>query len=150
MQFSTSGCKQDCRNHDVERFRIKVFIDAKLVAAKAHHFDIEIVVNEFNFIAQLDKFIMLAQQAAQDLGKLQDQFARAVGIKAHQRRNRVQRVEQKMRIDLALQRVKTRFQKQALLLFQLHLNACEVPDLDWDRDGCHRGGNDRQQGHWTC
>src|SRR6478672_1086604 len=50
-----------------------------------------------------------------------------------------------MRIDLALQRVKPGFKKQTLLLFQLHLNAREVPDLDGDGDGCYRGGKARQQ-----
>src|SRR3954462_2593867 len=52
-----------------------------------------------------------------------------------------------MRIDLALQRIKPGLKQQALLLFQLHLNAGEVPDLNWNGDSCHRGGKDRQQGH---
>src|SRR6476659_2855906 len=54
-----------------------------------------------------------------------------------------------MRVDLALQRVKPGLKQKALLLFQLHLYACEVPDFDWDGNSCNRGGNDRQQGYWT-
>src|ERR1051326_5793933 len=79
--------QKDCGDHDVERFRVKVLVDAQLVAAKADNFDIEIIVDELNLIAQLHKLIMFAQQAAQNLEELNDQFTSAVGIKAHQRRD---------------------------------------------------------------
>src|SRR6185437_9034661 len=141
--------QQDGGNYDVQRFRIKILIDAKLVAAKAHDLDIQIIVNEFNFFAQLHKLIMLAQQPAQDFGKLQNQFAGAVGIKAHQGGDRVECVEQEMWINLALQGVQSGFQKQALLLFQLHLNACEVPDLNGDGNRGNRGGKACQQRDWS-
>src|SRR5438270_10138306 len=55
-----------------------------------------------------------------------------------------------MRIDLALQRVKAGLKEKALLLFQLHFNAREIPDFNWNGDGCHCGGNDRQQSDWSA
>src|SRR5258708_35987848 len=112
-----------------------MFVDAELVPAKADYLDIEIVVDKFDLFAKLDELIVFAQQAAQDLRELQDQLTRAVGIKTDQRRNRVQRVKQKVRIDLALQRVQARFEQKPLLLFQLHLNPRVVPDLHRNRDG---------------
>ena len=57
---------------------------AQLVAAKADHFNVQVVVHEFYFFAELHELIVPAQQLAENLGKLDDQFARAVGIKAHQ------------------------------------------------------------------
>ena len=36
----------------LQRFRLEFFDDTKLVAAEAHDFDVEIVVNEFDFFAQ--------------------------------------------------------------------------------------------------
>jgi len=43
------------------------------------------------------------QEAAKNCGKLQDHLARRVGIEAHQRRDRIQGIKEKMWIDLILQ-----------------------------------------------
>src|SRR5258708_15568011 len=138
--------QQDAGDNDVERVRIEMFVDAQLVPAKADYFDIEIVVDKFDLFAKLDELIVFAQQAAQDLRELQDELTRAVGIKTDQRRNRVQRVKQKVRIDLALQRVQARFEQKPLLLFQLRRNARVVGGLDRNGDGSDHSGETREDG----
>src|SRR5207248_1235057 len=110
--------KQHRRDDRVERGWIKLFHDAQLVAAKAHNFNVEVVVNKTDFLTQSGEGFMAAQQAAQDAGQLDYNVARAVRINAHQRRDRIKGVEKEVGIDLALQRLHPRLQQQALLLLQ--------------------------------
>src|SRR5207245_221401 len=101
------------RDVGVERFRLQLLDDAELLP-EAHNFNVEIVVDELDFVTQLHEGLLLIQQASQDTREFQDHGAGCVGIDAHKRRNRIQRVEQKVRIDLALQRFHTRLQQQTL------------------------------------
>ncbi len=71
-------------HHHVESDGIEVFHHAQFVAPEAHHFDIEIIVDELHLIAQVDEGIALALQPAQNAGQLHDQYPRHVGIEAHQ------------------------------------------------------------------
>ena len=95
--------------------------------------------------AQRDEVVLLAQQAAENLRELVDHLARLVGIQADQRGHRVQRVEQKMRIDLAAERRQTGFVEAKLLLFQSLLVEVAVPDLDRQRHREQSGGVDGHQ-----
>ena len=122
----------------IERCRLQFLHDSQLVVAKARDLDIEIVVEKFQLLAQRNERIALAQQAAQNVAQLHDHLARGIGIGTHQRGNRIQRVEQEVRIDLALQRFHARLQQQPLLLLQLHLDAHVVQHLQRDGDGHHR------------
>ena len=124
-----------------------MLVDAQLLPAKADHLDVEVIVDELDLFAQLHKLIMLAQQPPQDFGELKNQLPRQIGIKTHQRRDGVQRVEKKMRIDLALQGVEPGLEQQFFLLFQLHLDARVVPNFNWNGDGSHHRGKNRQQRH---
>src|SRR5260370_7682499 len=141
--------QQDAGHNDVECVWIKMLVDTQLVPAKADYFDIEIVIDKFDLFEKLNKLLMLAQQPTQDLGELQNQLTRTVGIKTHQRRNGIQRIKKKVRIDLALQRVQARFQQKPLLLFQLHLDARVVPNLDGNRDDRDYCGKPSKQGPWS-
>ena len=107
----------------LEAGRIEFLHHLQLVAPEADDLDVEIVVDEFELLAQRHERVALLEQAAENLGELEDHLARRVGIEAHQRGHGVERVEQEVRIDLALQRVHAGLQQQPLLLFQLHLNA---------------------------
>src|SRR5215468_8010196 len=80
--------KQHAGDNDVQSLRIQVFADAQLFAAEADDLDVQIIVNEFNFFAELHKIVVLAQLPAQNFGKLHNEFTRAVRIKTNQRRNR--------------------------------------------------------------
>ena len=84
--------------------------------------------------AQRDVGVVILEQCAQDVGELHGHFAGQFGLDADQRRDGVERVEEKVRIDLALQGVEARFEQQMLLFFELHLDAQSVPDLDRDAD----------------
>ena len=135
--------QQHAGHHDVERSGIQFLPHPQLVAPEANHFDIEIVVDELHFLAQRDKGVTAVQQAAQDVRQFDDHDARGVRIEAHQRRHRVQGVEQEVRIDLVLQRFHAGVQQHALLLFQLDLNADAVPDLEFNANDGHRAGIDQ-------
>ena len=125
-------------NEGFESVLVNFLKNLQLVAAEADHFDIEIIVDEFEFFAQGDKGLMLAQEAAQDIGELQDHAAGHVRIETDERRNCVQRVEKKMRIDLAGERVHARFQEKLLVLLEVHLDARVVPDFYGHGHAHHR------------
>src|SRR4029077_20512211 len=122
--------KEHAGNKRLERLRIDFLENLQLVAAEADHFDVQVVVNELELFAQRDACLRLAQQAPQDVRELQDHAAGHVRIEADQRGDGVQSVEQKMRVDLAGKRVHARFQKELLILLEVHLDARVVPDLD--------------------
>ena len=132
-------------NQMVERGGVKLLHDFQLVAAEARDLDVEIVVEEFEFFAQRHEGVALAQQPPQNVAQLHDHLAGRIWIAPHQRRHRVQGVEQKVGVDLALQGFHARLQQQALLLLQLHLDAHVVQHLQRDRDGHHRSGIDGQR-----
>src|SRR5581483_823123 len=127
----------------VERYRVEFLYDFQLVMAEAGDFDVEIVVEKLELLAQGNERVALAQQPSQDIAESYDHQPRRIGIRAHQRRNRIQRVEQEVRIDLALQRLHARLQKQSFLLLQLHLDAHVVQHLQRD---CHRHHRARVDG----
>ena len=98
-------------NHAVERARLDLFHHSQLLRAKAHHFDIEVIVNKFQLLTQSKEGLRLAQKAAQNVGQLHDEQPGSIGFHPHQRGNGIQCVEKKMRIDLALQCLHTRLQQ---------------------------------------
>src|SRR5947208_169878 len=53
-----------------------------------------------------------------------------------------------MRINLALQRIKTRLQQQPGLLFQLEFDTCSVPYLERDADAHHGRRADSGKDPW--
>jgi len=123
--------QQHAGNHGFKRCRIEILDDLELVPSKAHDFNIQIVVDELHFLAQRNERIRTVQQAAKNGSEFQDHLASRVGIEAHQRRNGIQCVEQKVRVNLILQRRHARLQQQSLLLFQLDLDADAVEDLQF-------------------
>ena len=81
---------------------------------------------------------------AQNIRQAHDHLSGHLRAEAHQRGDRVQRVEEKMRIDLALQRVESRLQQQPLLFLELVLDADRVPYLQLNANHHRRAGVDRQ------
>ena len=107
--------------------------------AEAHPFDVEVFVDGLEFLAQRDEVLLAAEQPTKQRRELDDQHARGFGLRADERRDRRQRVEQEVRIDLIGQRIDARHHQQVFLLGQPMLDARAVPDLDGDGDGEHRG-----------
>jgi len=70
MEFSTIGWSSMLGTKVFESVLVNFLKNLQLVAAEADHFDVEIIVDEFEFFAQGDKGLMLAQEAAQDIGEL--------------------------------------------------------------------------------
>ena len=93
--------QQHAGNESFERLLVDFLEDLQLVAAEANHFDVEIVVDELELLAQRHERFVLAQQPPQNIRKLQHHAAGHVRIEADQRRDGIERIEQKMRIDLA-------------------------------------------------
>jgi hypothetical protein len=139
------GLKQHAGNESVESVFVNFLENLQLVAAEADDFDVEVIVDEFEFFAQRDERFVLAKQAAQDVGELQDHAAGHVRVETDQRRNCVERVEKKMRIDLAGERVHARFQQELLILLQVHLDARVVPDFYGHGDAHHRRKHHQQR-----
>ena len=61
------GLQQHAGDKGVERLFVDLLEDLQLVAAEADHFDIEVIVDEFEFFAQRHKCLVLAQQPPQDI-----------------------------------------------------------------------------------
>ena len=97
--------QQHARDHGVQRRDFDFFHHPQFVATETDHFNVEIVVDEFQFFPQGHKGIAAVEQATQDVGQLDDQLAGRVRIEAHQRGDRVQRIKKEMGIDLILQRL---------------------------------------------
>src|SRR3984957_3400476 len=135
--------QQHAGDYDIERGSGEFLAHSQLVAPEAHNFDIEVVVDEFDFVPQGRKSFARIQQAAENCSQLEDHVPRHVGVEAHQRRNRIQCIEQKVRIDLVLQSFHVRVQQKAFLLFQLDLDADAVENLELNPDCDDRRGVDR-------
>src|ERR1700739_4947511 len=121
--------QQHAGNDHIERSRIDILDHAQLVGAKADHFDVEIIVDELEFVPVRCKGLAAVKEAAENGGQFENHLAGRVGIEPHQRRNRIQCVEQEMRIDLVLQRLHAGVQQKPFLLFELDLNADAVKNL---------------------
>ena len=142
--------QQHAGHKGLERALVHVLEDLQIVAAEASHFDVQIIVDKTELFVERHEGLVLAQQAAKDIAQLQDDDARQVGIIANQRRDRIERVEQEMRIDLAGERVHARLQQQLLVLLEIHLDARVVPDLDGNGDGHHRSQQEQRDGPASC
>ena len=105
--------------------------------AEADALDVEILVDGRQFLAQRDEVLLAAQQPPQQPGQLDDEHARRLRLRADQRRDRRQRVEQEVRVDLIGERLDARRHQQLLLLGEPVLDARAVPDLDRNRDAQH-------------
>ena len=77
---------------------------------------------------------MILEESAEDVGELHGHFARHFWLDADQRCDGVERVEEEMRIDLALQGIESCFEEEVFLLFEFHLDAESVPDFESDAD----------------
>src|SRR6267142_7215303 len=126
-----------------QRFVVDLLDNFQIVFAEPRHFDVQVVVDKLQFFFERYKRFVLAQQPPQDIAELEHYATGGVGIEADQRRNGIQRVEQKVWIDLTGQRVHARFLQQLLVPLEVHLDASVVPDLQ-RRGHRHQRGNYRQ------
>src|SRR5712664_3135165 len=101
--------------------------DFEIVAAEAGHFDVQIIVDELQFFAERHEGLMLAEEPSQNIAEFEHHAARGIRINADKRRNGVERIEQKVRIDLAGERVHSGLQQELLVPLEVHLDARVVP-----------------------
>ena len=106
--------------------------------------DVEVLVHRGQLLAKRHEVLLAAQQPAQQARELHDEDARRFGLRSNQRRDRRQRVEQEVRVDLIRERLDARGHQQLLLLGQPVLDARRVPDLDRDRDAKHGREHDKR------
>ena len=112
-----------------QRRVVDVLHNFQIFAAEPRHFDVQIIVDELQFLAERHKRFVLAQQSAQNVAQLQHHAASRVRVETNQRGHRIQRVEKKVRIDLPRQRVHARLQQELLVALELHFVARVVPDF---------------------
>ena len=104
IEFSTSGCSSMLGTMTSSVSGLICLHDAQL-RAEAHDLDVEILVDRLELLAQRHEVIGAAHQAAQQARELGDQHARRLGLRADERRDRRQRVEQEVRVDLVRERL---------------------------------------------
>src|SRR5437588_10161112 len=76
--------KQHTGNHRVQRSSVELFHDSQFVPSEANHFNVQIVIDEFQFFAKGNEGVAAAQQSSQNICQLDDEFARGIRIKPHQ------------------------------------------------------------------
>ena len=101
---------QDQRRHqDVHRGDVDAILDPQPIA-EVHLLDVEIRAQVFELLRELDFLDAdLAQRDAQQIAQPLDHQVGLFRIAMDQRRDRVQRVEQEVRMQLLLQRLQLRF-----------------------------------------
>src|SRR5438876_1032561 len=90
---------RNTKRSTVERLGIQLFDDSEFVSAEAHNLDVQIVVDEINFLLQGYECIAAVEQSAEDRRQFDNQLASSVGTYPHERRHRIQGIKKKMRID---------------------------------------------------
>src|SRR5689334_17103933 len=125
-----NGLKNHARNQAVKRPGVDIFLKFELLT-ESDHLDPEIVIYKRNLLAQRRNILGFAQKSSQDLGEPVNQRPRAIGIEPDQGRNRVQRVEQEMWIDLICQCNQASLSQAHMLKFELLLRTEAAPDPDW-------------------
>ncbi len=109
------------RHHHVQGGRVDPILDAQPIA-EVHLLDVEIRAQILELLGQLDFLHAdLAQRDAEQIAEPLDHRVRLLRIAMDERRDRVQRVEQEMRMQLLLQRLQLRFHQPRLEPRRPHL-----------------------------
>jgi hypothetical protein len=87
------GLEKHAGDEGFEGVFVDFLDDIEVVAAEAGDFDIEIVVDEFEFFAQRHERFVLAEEATKNIAELEDDPARVVRIEADERGDGIERVE---------------------------------------------------------
>ena len=115
MQFSTSGWRIMLGTSTSSAPRVDLLVHLEL-RPEADLLDVEVLVHGFDLVAQRHEVIGVAQPAPQQRRQAVHQHARRLGLGADERRDRRERVEEEMRVDLTRERLDLGGQQQLLLL----------------------------------
>jgi len=110
------GLQQQGRHEHVARVGVDVEADDEAIG-KAHTLDVEVLAEELEL--GVERHFLLAEPLEGQAKEVAEAHQRAVGcvnIAVHERRDGVQRVEEKVRVQLLLERFELRFHE---LRFQL-------------------------------
>src|SRR6516225_11572050 len=124
-----NGLKQHAGDKGIERMVIDLFHDLEVVLAEAGDLNVEIIIDKRELLAQGHKSLVLPKKPPQNVAQLQHDAPGRVGVYANERRDRVQGVEQEVRVDLASERIHPGAEQELLVSLEVHLDACVVPDL---------------------
>ena len=109
---------QERRNHQVFYLGFNIQLNTHAIFAETRHLEREVTHSLLNLTRQRNQIGRIIQRAAVEHRKLTQQNARLVGIGAHKRCDSINSVEQKMRVDLALQSFQLHAGCKLLLTFQ--------------------------------
>ncbi len=138
------GLEQDAGHESIQGVRQDLFDDAEFFTAEPDDFNVEIIVGKTQLVSEGNEGIVIPEHGAEQVGQLDNHQARFIGALTDERGDGVERVEEKMRIDLALQGIEAGFEDEAFLFLELDLDTECVPDLERDADD-HRGTEPDQE-----
>ena len=99
------------RHVGVERLRIDVELHGQPIL-EANLFDLEVLLQELQFLFQRDAGGAGAIEGeAEQIAEPADHAIRRFGIRVHERRDRVERVEQEVRVELRFERLEPGFHR---------------------------------------
>ena len=93
------GLEKHAGNESFERGIVNLLHDIQAVFSEARDFDVQVVVNELQLLAQRDKRFMFAKETSQNVAELQHYAAGRIWIEADQGGHRVQGIEEEVRMD---------------------------------------------------
>src|SRR5580692_5471122 len=128
------GLKKHAGDEGFNSFFVDLFDDIQVVAAEPGDFNVEIVVDEFEFLAERDESFVLAQEATKDIAELEDDAARVIGVKADEGGNCIERIEQEVGVDLAGQGVHASCEEELLVTLEVDFDASVVPNFQGRSD----------------
>ena len=76
------GLQEHAGNKGFESVFVEFLDDFEIIATEAGDFDVEIIVDEFEFFVERNEGFVLAQQATQNIAEFEDDAAGGVGIEA--------------------------------------------------------------------
>ncbi len=113
--------QDEVRYQRVEYARLYLGVDSES-ALKADLHDLQVPMRERQFLAERDFLLVRSvERRAQQLAQAGNHASDAAWVALHQRRNRVQRVEQEVRIELCAQGRQARIRELRLKLRRLRL-----------------------------
>src|ERR1700680_3182169 len=79
-----NGLQKHAGNKSVERGLLDLLVNPKIVSTETCDLDIEIIIDEVEFLLQRHKGLMLSQQSPQNIAQFDDHAASGVRIVANQ------------------------------------------------------------------
>src|SRR5581483_8122392 len=129
---------EDQGRHDARAGGVVHLVGDAQPVAEARALDVEVGVDDLQLVRERDERAVLAsEQVAEDLRQALDAALRTLGVDRDELRDRVQAVEEEMRVDLRAQGVELRGRRELARLVRARLEQEDLPPALVEPDDRH-------------